>query len=82
MKVDRKFSGSRRAIIHQRRATVAHDGGRLKLRLILDRFSVEAFISDGEKVMSATLNTPLWADGITFFADGNARFNATFYPLE
>ena len=82
VKVDRKFSGSRRAIIHQRRATVAHDGGRLKLRLILDRFSVEAFISDGEKVMSATLNTPLWADGITFFADGNARFNATFYPLE
>ena len=82
VKVDRKFSGSRQAIIHQRRAKIAHDGGRLKLRLILDRFSVEAFISDGEKVMSATLNTPLWADGITFFADGNTRFNAKFYPLK
>ncbi len=81
VKVDRKFSGSRRAIIHQRRAKVDHEGGRLKMRLILDRFSVEAFISDGEKVMSATLNTPLWAREIAFFVDGSARFNATFYPL-
>ena len=30
LKIDRKFSGSRRAIIHQRRAKVRHDGGRLR----------------------------------------------------
>ncbi len=82
LKVDRKFSGSRRAIIHQRRAKVNHDRGRLKLRLILDRFSVEAFVNDGEKVMTATLNTDLAADGITFFADGRLRMNARFWPLE
>ena len=81
VKVDRKFSGSRRAIIHQRRAKVRHERGRLRLRLILDRFSVEVFISDGVKVMSATINTPLSADGIGFFADGRARFSARFYPL-
>ena len=81
LKVDRKFSGSRRAIIHQRRAKVRHDRGRLKLRLILDRYSVEVFVNDGEKVMSATLYTDLAADGISFFADGALSFNVTFSPL-
>ena len=81
VKVDRKFSGSRRAIIHQRRAKVDHDNGRLKLRLILDRFSVEAFINDGEKVMSATVSTDPSATGISFFADGRARFSVRMWPL-
>ena len=82
LKIDRKFSGSRRAIIHQRRAKVRHDHGALKLRLILDRYSVEVFINDGEKVMSATLYTELGADGIAFFADGKATFSITKYDLE
>ena len=81
VKVDRKFSGSRRAIIHQRRAKVDHDRGRLKLRLILDRFSVEAFIGDGEKVMSATIGTDPNARDIAFFADGKARFSVRMWTL-
>jgi beta-fructofuranosidase len=82
VKVDRKFSGSRRAIIHQRRAKVDHENGRLKLRLILDRFSVEAFIGDGEKVMSATVGTETSADGISFFCDGKARFSVRAWELK
>ena len=81
VKVDRKFSGSRRAIIHQRRAKVQHDGGRLRLHLILDRFSVEAFIGEGEQVMSATLYTDLTAQGISFYADGRARFSVRAWAL-
>ncbi len=82
VKVDRKFSGSRRAIIHQRRAKVDHENGRLKLRLILDRFSVEAFINGGEKVMSATVGTDTSAEGISFFCDGKARFSVRAYELK
>ena len=81
LKVDRKFSGSRRAIIHQRRAKVRHENGRLRLRLILDRFSVEVFVNDGEQVMSATLNTDLGAQDITFFADGQLSFSVRSWPL-
>ena len=81
LKIDRKFSGSRRAIIHQRRAKVNHENGRLKLRLILDRFSVEVFVNDGEKVMSATLYTDLAADGIAFFADGRVSIDVRKYAL-
>ena len=81
LKVDRKFSGSRRAIIHQRRARVEHKGGRLKLRLIIDRFSGEVFVNDGEKVMSLTITTDLNAEGIAFFADGTAKIRVRKYDL-
>ena len=82
LKVDRKFSGSRRAIIHQRRAKVRHEQGALKLRLILDRRSVEVFVNDGEKVMTATFDTDLSADQITFFAHGKVTFSVASYALK
>lgn len=81
LKIDRKFSGSRRAIIHQRRAKVRHEHGRLKLRIILDRYSAEVFVNDGEKVLTATLYTDLDAEGVSFFADGTASFSVTKYDL-
>ncbi len=82
IKIDRKFSGSRRAIIHQRRADVRHVNGKLRLRLILDRFSAEIFVNDGEKVLSATIYTEQEADGISFVANGAARINVTRYILK
>ena len=82
LKVDRKFSGSRRAIIHQRRSLVNTADGELKLRIILDRFSVEVFVNDGEQVMSAAMYTRQEADGISFFADGTANIDVVKYELE
>ena len=81
MKIDRKFSGSRRAIIHQRRSEVNSQNGELKIRLILDRYSVEVFINDGEQVMSAVLYTDLDADGISFLADGMVSMDLVKYDL-
>ena len=81
LKVDRKFSGSRRAIIHQRRALVNNPNGELRLRIILDRFSVEVFVGDGEQVMTATMYTKQEADGISFFADGTANIDVVKYEL-
>ena len=81
LKIDRKFSGSRRAVIHQRRCKVNHRQGELKLRMILDRFSVEVFINDGEQVMSAVLYTDLAAEGISFFADGKVKMDVVKYAL-
>ncbi|MBQ6207512.1 MAG: glycoside hydrolase family 32 protein [Oscillospiraceae bacterium] len=81
LKVDRKFSGSRRAIIHQRRANLPHKDGRIKLRLILDRYSAEVFADDGAKVMTFTINTELNAEGISFFADGKLHISVKKYNL-
>jgi beta-fructofuranosidase len=81
LKIDRKFSGSRRAIIHQRRSLVNSNNGELKLRVILDCFSAEIFVNDGEQVMTATIYTEQEADGISFAADGAVRMDITKYEL-
>ena len=81
LKIDRKFSGSRRAYIHQRRSLVPSKDGTLKLRIILDRFSAEVFVNDGEQVMTATITTDASAGGISFFADGKVSMDVTKYDL-
>ncbi len=81
LKIDRKFSGSRRAFIHQRRAKVQQRSGEIHLHVILDRFSIEVFINDGEQVMTATILTHTGARGITFGADGGAVMDITKYSL-
>ncbi len=81
LKVDRKFSGSRRAIIHQRRSLVRSENGQIKLRIILDNFSMEVFVNDGEHVMAAAVHTDLSADGISFVADGAVTMDIVKYDL-
>ncbi|MCI8881993.1 MAG: glycoside hydrolase family 32 protein [Lachnospiraceae bacterium] len=81
VKIDRKFSGSRRAIIHQRRSRVGSRNGEVKLRIILDMFSVEVFVNDGEHVLSATMYTEREADGISFLVDGVATMDVVKYDL-
>lgn len=81
LKIDRKFSGSRRAIIHQRRSKVNWENGELKLRIILDRFSAEVFVNDGEQVLTVTMYTDQAADGISFFADGTVNMDVVKYDL-
>ena len=81
LKIDRKFSGSRRASIHQRRSLVNMVDGELKLRIILDRFSVEVFVNDGEQVLSATMYTDQEADRVSFFADGTVNMDVVTYEL-
>ena len=81
LKIDRKFSGSRRAYIHQRRCQVAQNNGEIHLHVILDRFSAEVFINDGEQVMTATILTDADARGISFTSDGDAVMDITKYTL-
>ena len=81
LKIDRKFSGSRRAVIHQRRSLVRHQNGRIKLRLILDRFSAELFVNDGEQVLSAAIHTDRRAEGISFFCNGLVDMDIVKYDL-
>lgn len=78
---DRSFSGTRRAMLHQRRCKVNGDNGTLKLHLILDRFSAEAFINDGEQTMTTTFVTPQDAQGIRFLCDGAALLDVVKYDL-
>lgn len=47
----------------------------------MDRFSVEAFVNDGEQVISAVLYTDQAADGISFFVDGTVNMDVVKYDL-
>lgn len=79
--IDRSHSGVIRDVLHTRTASVASHNGCLKLRMILDRFSVEIFINDGESVMSMTHYSDPEADGISVRARGEASLNITRYLL-
>ena len=81
LEIDRSFSGSRRACVHQRRCLVPSRDGTLKLRVILDRFSAEVFVNDGEQVLTAAITTDEAAKGISFAADGPVRMDVTKYDL-
>ena len=81
MKIDRKCSGSRRAIIHQRRCLVPNKDGEISMRVILDRNSIEAFLNDGDQVMSAVIMTEQAAKGISFHAIGEVEIDVVKYDL-
>ena len=82
LKIDRKFSGSRRAILHQRRCYVENAEQELKFRIILDRYSCEVFIDGGRKVMTAALYTEQTAKKISFRADGKVLMDITKYEIK
>jgi len=84
--VDRTHSGIDRDVVCQRKMELApmqkgQKGEVLKLRILLDKYSVEVFANDGEKVMSSLFYTPLEAEEIVFDSDGTAWINLVKYAL-
>ncbi len=82
LEIDRSYSGSRIAMVHKRSCKVRDNGGVLKLRVVIDRFSAEIFANDGEQVMSVTFTTDTAAKGISFVADGTVYMDITKYDIE
>jgi len=81
LKLDRSRSGLHHDIVHTRSFFVQPRDGELKLRVVLDRFSLEVFVNDGEQAASAALYTPQEADGISFEAGGTVLMDVEKYEL-
>ena len=79
--LDRSYAGSRADIVHRRSCKVRSQNGALKLRILLDKNSIEVFANDGEQTMTAWIYTPQSADGIAFAADGEATITAEQFEL-
>jgi len=79
--LDRSYAGSRADIVHRRSCKVRSQNGALKLRILLDKNSIEVFANDGEQTMTVWIYTPQSADGITFAADGKATITAEQFEL-
>lgn len=72
LSIDRTYAGIRFDYMNRRDVPVRNQNGALKLRFVMDRFSVEIFVNDGEQTISAKINTRLTAEGISFGCDGMA----------
>lgn len=78
---DRTHAGIRRDIIHQRTIKLDDRQGIIKLRIIMDRYTVEVFANDGEQAMSSLIYTPLEAEGIRFSGSEDVRFDVVKYDV-
>lgn len=72
---DRSYSSKLGDSLHKREMKVSNQNGKIKLRLIIDKYSVEIFVNDGEQVMTSTFYTELEATDISFYTKGNAIIN-------
>ena len=81
LRFDRSNSGFRHDIIASREVLVRNQNGELKLRIIMDRFSVEIFVNDGEQAISSTIYTPQDATSISFEANGIAIMDVEKYDI-
>ena len=53
-----------------------------QLRIVMDRYSLELFVNDGEQAASFVLYTPVTADSISFSAEGAAIIDVEKYDIE
>ena len=67
--------------MHERKCKVADKNGEIKLRMLLDRFSVEIFVNDGEQALSTTIYTPQTDNNIVFDVIGTANVEVEKYDL-
>ena len=79
---DRRYAGTIRDYIHTREMEVKEKDGKLKLRILMDKYSAEIFINDGEKAMTSLVYTELEADEIAFEAKGQALLSLCHYQME
>ena len=81
LRFDRTCSGLRRDVVCVRSMPVPGREGKVSLRILLDKYSVEIFANGGESVMTSLITTPQEADGIRFSSDGGVQANIRMYPI-
>lgn len=82
IKVDRTHSGFPHDIVNIREFPVRTHNGELKLRVVMDRYSLELFVNDGESAASFVLYTPEEAGAVSFSSEGAVLLDVEKYDLE
>lgn len=78
---DRTYSGFCRDFISSRTMKVRDRGGKLFLRILLDRYSCEIFANDGEQAMTSLLFSSQECSGIRFRSKGKADISVSKYEI-
>ena len=82
LKVDRTHSGFPHDIVNIREFPVRQNDGEIKIRVVMDRYSMELFVNDGEQAASFVLYTPQEANAVSFSSDGSVLVDVEKYDLE
>lgn len=78
---DRSNSGFCHDILAKREVLVRNRKGKLKLRILMDRYSVEIFVNNGEQAISSTIYTDLDAQSISFESVGMSIIDVEKYDI-
>lgn len=81
VRMDRTFSGFAYDIVNNR-SFLVDAREEVKIRVVMDRFSVELFFNDGAQAATMTIYTPQECDGISFEAEGNVLVDVEKYDLK
>ena len=81
VRIDRTRSGFPHDIVNVRDFMVRPQQGEIKLRLVMDLYSLELFVNDGEQAATTVLYTDVNADSISFEADGSVIMDIEKYDL-
>lgn len=78
---DRSYAGIKRDVIHQRTMKVEPKEGSLKVRIVMDKYTVEVFVNDGQQAMSSLIYTDMGAEGISFSAEEPVTLDITKHDI-
>ena len=82
LRISREHSGTNRDVVHHRECKVQNKNGEIKLRIVMDKFSAEIFVNDGEQALSMTMFTPQTAEEISFSGSHPVRVSVEKYNLK
>ena len=80
--IDRNNSEDNFDIVGSRTMRVRDRHGMISLRILIDKWSAEIFINEGEQVITTTFYTEPDAKDISFITSGKAKMNLKMYTLK
>ena len=81
LKLDRRNSGMRYSSLSEREFPIDIIDGKVNLRIIMDRFTLEVFANDGKQAASMKIDTDITADEITFQSDEKVNIDLIKFEL-
>ena len=78
---DRSNSGVRRDAAHVRSMKVLSNDRIVKLRIVMDRYSIELFVNDGEQAMTSVIRTPIECSGVCMRTQGNVKVSVIKHDI-
>lgn len=81
LEIDRTYCGVTKDVVCVRKFKLADQSGKLQLRFLVDRQSVELFVNGGQQVATTAICTPLTAKDIRFHCDGETSIDIDKYDI-